>query len=262
MIKAVIFDLDNTLLPESAFWDAAFAAVCGDLCAHQGIALPALQAVVFGAADGIWRASPHFGAHDGAGFGTPSWLFSDFAEVPPVFAHLTTSARVMQGEAWSVGFATAGIHADARRYAEAFRLQLGSHHRAYDDVLPALESLRDDYALAVLTNGPGDLQREKIKVSGLTSWFPTVAISGELGFGKPGERAFEYTLAALGVSAGEAVMVGDSLERDIAGAAAAGMAAIWLNRTAERPIQPPPVVATELTGLRAALASMNQAAMQ
>lgn len=48
--------------------------------------------------------------------------------------------------------------------------------------------------------------------------------------GKPSPYLFEEVLDQLGVRAGEALMVGDSLRADIAGAKGAGMAAVWLNR--------------------------------
>jgi len=58
-----------------------------------------------------------------------------------------------------------------------------------------------------------------------------VTISGEEGVGKPDERIFALTLERLAVPPHSAVMVGDSLRRDIAGAQKAGLKAIWVNRT-------------------------------
>jgi phosphoserine phosphatase len=55
-------------------------------------------------------------------------------------------------------------------------------------------------------------------------------ISGDLGTGKPGREIFAHTLEVLGVTPDRAVMVGDSLERDVEGALAAGLRAVWLNR--------------------------------
>jgi FMN phosphatase YigB (HAD superfamily) len=54
-------------------------------------------------------------------------------------------------------------------------------------------------------------------------------ITGERGVGKPKPEIFEMLLSDLGVSADRAVMVGNSLERDIAGAINAKLAAaIWI----------------------------------
>lgn len=48
--------------------------------------------------------------------------------------------------------------------------------------------------------------------------------------GKPAPYLFEEALDQLGVRPGEALMVGDSLRADIAGAKGVGMAAVWINR--------------------------------
>ncbi len=55
-------------------------------------------------------------------------------------------------------------------------------------------------------------------------------ISGEVGIGKPEPGIFLLALERLGVSPQAAVMVGDSLARDIQGAQRAGIKAVWLNR--------------------------------
>jgi FMN phosphatase YigB (HAD superfamily) len=56
----------------------------------------------------------------------------------------------------------------------------------------------------------------------------SIQISGEVGVGKPNPSAFEMILDKLGVRAAEAVMVGDSWERDIQGALEVGMQAVWV----------------------------------
>jgi putative hydrolase of the HAD superfamily len=60
-------------------------------------------------------------------------------------------------------------------------------------------------------------------------------VSAEVGVGKPDAAIFRHALAQLGVD--RAVMVGDSLDRDIDGALAADLDAVWLNRAglASRP---------------------------
>jgi putative hydrolase of the HAD superfamily len=116
--------------------------------------------------------------------------------------------------------------------AEAYRTCWPDHCRAYDDAVPMLRSLGDRYVVAVITNGPTDVQRAKLRHSGLDVFFPTVVISGECGFAKPHQRAFAAALAGLGTTGRDTVMIGDHAERDVAGARQAGMDAIWLNRHA------------------------------
>ena len=84
--------------------------------------------------------------------------------------------------------------------------------------------------LALLTNGDSAGQRDKIRRFGLSVYFQAILIEGETGYGKPGPRAFQAALEALGAVAGEACMVGDNLTWDIAGAQAVGIATIWVDR--------------------------------
>lgn len=103
--------------------------------------------------------------------------------------------------------------------------------RAYDDAALLLGAARDAGILtAVITNGPGEVQRGKLEAVGLADAFDAVLISGEVGAAKPDTRIFHVALAELGVAAEDAWHVGDTLAFDIAGARAAGVEAVWLNR--------------------------------
>ena len=55
-----------------------------------------------------------------------------------------------------------------------------------------------------------------------------MAISGETGVGKPAPAAFAQVLTRLGVEPSDAVMIGDSWERDLRGAVSLGMSAVWI----------------------------------
>lgn len=90
---------------------------------------------------------------------------------------------------------------------------------------------------ALLTNGVPDLQREKLKGSGLWEAFDLFLISGEVGLGKPEPALFRMALAAFGVQGEEAWMLGDNPEKDILGASRAGVHAVWVDRK-ERPPHP------------------------
>jgi len=115
--------------------------------------------------------------------------------------------------------------------AEAhWRAELGGV-RSYDDVAALLEAARGaGIRTAVITNGPGPVQRGKLAAAGLSDAFDAVLISGEVGSAKPDVRIFETALAELGVAAERAWHIGDTLAYDIAGARAAGVGAVWLNR--------------------------------
>ncbi|GAB4377447.1 MAG: HAD family hydrolase [Elainellaceae cyanobacterium] len=66
---------------------------------------------------------------------------------------------------------------------------------------------------------------------GLSSFFSSVTISTEVGAAKPDVRVFQAALEKYDCPAAQAWHVGDSLKEDYEGAKAAGLRAIWLNRS-------------------------------
>ena len=120
---------------------------------------------------------------------------------------------------------TFSFYADAReRSLAALRL--------YDDALETLRALRArGIKVGVLTNGPSDLQRSKLRTLRLEDELDAVAISGEIGAAKPDPAAFEAAVRMLGCEPAEVAMVGDHVVNDVAGALAAGLgAAVWVER--------------------------------
>ena len=92
-----------------------------------------------------------------------------------------------------------------------------------------LPLLAERYRLAVVCDtgySPGSVLRELLERNGMLAHFEYLYFSNEHGMSKPDVRVFQRTLAALDVSAPEAAHVGDIQRTDIAGAQAAGMAAV------------------------------------
>lgn len=96
-----------------------------------------------------------------------------------------------------------------------------------------LTELAGAYRLAIVTNGARDAQRRKIEAVSLDRWVETVVIAGHDAPPKPDPEPFERVLQSLDATPSRAVHVGDSLETDIAGATAAGLASIWLSEGTE-----------------------------
>ena len=82
------------------------------------------------------------------------------------------------------------------------------------DVVDAFR--RADWAVGIVTNGPPDLQREKLTATGLLSHVDEVAISGELGWGKPDAAILESILDRLRVEPTDARRRRNQLGRDLA----------------------------------------------
>ena len=89
--------------------------------------------------------------------------------------------------------------------------------------------LQQGVKMALITNGSSDMQRDKIDRFGLESYFDFILVEGEFGAGKPDESIFSTTLNELAVSPTQAWMVGDDLERDVAGAQRLGIYGIWVD---------------------------------
>jgi putative hydrolase of the HAD superfamily len=117
-----------------------------------------------------------------------------------------------------------------------------------------LEALRTrGLLLAVVANGwpePARLTRRRIAELGVAERVDAVVLADEVGWRKPDPRIFAAALAALGVTAGEAMHVGDSLAADVRGAADAGLTsvqAMWFSAdTGEAHAEPDFVVFTPM----------------
>lgn len=103
--------------------------------------------------------------------------------------------------------------------------------RVFPDAGPALDRLRGrGLRLGILTNGEASQQQRKLDQLGLSPAFDAVVCSSDLPTGKPDPGAFHTTAERLGVAAEQSLMVGDSLVTDVEGALAAGLDAVLLDR--------------------------------
>ncbi|WP_172253176.1 HAD family hydrolase [Saccharibacillus deserti] len=139
----------------------------------------------------------------------------------------------------------------AYRITEAFRvleirisreeaLRFQQDYAAAQGELEPTPDMREalDYCLAkglkfgVITNGPAEHQRKKVKQLGIYDWLKPqeVFVSGELGFMKPDPRIFRHVEEKLGLDRRRTYYIGDSYANDIVGAKGAGWQAIWIDR--------------------------------
>lgn len=120
------------------------------------------------------------------------------------------------------------VAATALEFSELFSRARAASTRMYDGARTTLEVFRRLHVrLALVTNGAADIQRQKIERFGLASLFDHVQIEGELGFGKPEERAYLHAMEALDVDPAKTWMVGDNLEWEVAAPQRLGIHAIW-----------------------------------
>jgi putative hydrolase of the HAD superfamily len=263
-IRALIIDLDNTLVPEMANYERAFDDGCAGITREIGLEVTTLRRSVFEASHALWRSSPWSAECLRLGIGSPTSLLTDLLSGRPEHAALREWLPEFRRQAWNTGLAGQGIDRASRdafgsRFDAAFRARQRTFCPPYADALPALDRAAAIYRLAIATNGPGDVQRAKLHASGLERYFPFVVVSEEIGSGKPERAMFRIALGRLGVSADEAVVVGDSHERDIIGARNAGILSILVDRGAPQSQGTPPADATipSLVELRSAVAAAS-----
>jgi putative hydrolase of the HAD superfamily len=106
---------------------------------------------------------------------------------------------------------------------------------AYPDAAPALRTLRErGLRLVVASNWDCSLP-EVLEQAGLAPLVDGVVASATVGADKPAPEVFEAALRLAGCDASEAVHVGDSPSKDVAGALAAGVRPVLLRRGGVRP---------------------------
>jgi len=117
----------------------------------------------------------------------------------------------------------------AQRFARRFHeLRESGEGRLFPGAVATIEELkRLGVRLALVTNGHADSQRAKVRSFGLESLFDHVQIEGEVGFGKPEERAYRHAMEALQSRPEETWMVGDHLLWEVAAPQQLGIFAIW-----------------------------------
>ena len=109
-----------------------------------------------------------------------------------------------------------------------------------------LETIRGQYRLGLLSNFThAPAARQIIEALGLTPFFDTVIISGDIGYCKPNPLVFQRLIDQLGVEKSQALYVGDDVNADIAGARLAGLQPVWMTYTLDKDVPPPPGIPSE-----------------
>jgi putative hydrolase of the HAD superfamily len=121
----------------------------------------------------------------------------------------------------------------ARRIAHLYRDIRDGGRALFPGALDTLERARSlGIKMALLTNGDAAGQRAKLVQFDLARHFDYLCIEGEFGCGKPDERVYRGALQALSATPESTWMVGDNLEWDVAAPMRLGLTGIWLDRFA------------------------------
>ena len=231
-VKAVIFDLDDTLLLEVPSAEAAFLATCEMVRDTYGIDPDAFHQRLRHDARTLWHASPERELIERISISHWEGLWAKFEGHDPAMTRLRQWAVTYRQQSWRRALQAFNINdpAFADTLSREFRRQRETRHVVFDDARPLLNQLQGRFKLGLMTNGLSCLQREKITGSGLAPYFDAMVIAGDVGVSKPDARIFHALLRQLQVTPTQAIMVGNSVKGDIAGAQAVGMKAVLIHR--------------------------------
>jgi putative hydrolase of the HAD superfamily len=211
MIRAVFFDAAGTLFEPREPIGRTYAQLARDF----GLDVPE------DSVDGSFRRA--FGAAPGLAFGLG--LRPD-------------ELRRLEREWWrrrvTETFAPLGKFPDFEAYFDALFAHLANPDHWFADLeaVPVLQRLKvDGLKLGVISNFDYRLYRILDGLD-LTRYFDSITISSEAGYAKPRREIYDAALGRLGVTAREAMHVGDSEHLDFVPAAALGMAAVLVDREA------------------------------
>jgi putative hydrolase of the HAD superfamily len=208
--RAVLLDLDDTILVFDSAADDAWRRVCERFAAQVDGATPGeLLAAVRDERTWYW--------------GEPARHRRGRLDLDVAWAEIIGGALVR-----------VGIDAPklARSMAGAYSAEREAAIRPFPGALEMLALLRDaGVALALVTNGAARRQRGKIERFGLEPFFDYILIEGEFGAGKPEERVYLHALRQLGSRPADAWMVGDKLEFDIEAPQRLGIRGVWIDPT-------------------------------
>lgn len=212
MPKAILLDLDDTIIAHGAVADSCWQELCKRFAPHvKGLEAERLLKAINEARD---------------------WYWND----PERHRRGRLNLVVARRELVSLAFSNLGIdNTDlANQFADTYSAEREEAVVPFSGAIDTLEHFRNQsLKLALVSNGSSEVQRKKIERFKLASFFDCITIEGEFGYGKPDERVFQHTLEQLGITSKEAWMIGDDLERDVAGAQRLGIYGIWVDWRSE-----------------------------
>ncbi|MCR5808922.1 MAG: YjjG family noncanonical pyrimidine nucleotidase [Clostridiales bacterium] len=200
MIKAILWDVDNTLLDFHAAESAAIKSLFREFgfgeCSDEQVKRYAAINISY-------------------------WEKLERNEI--------TKPRVLVGR-FEQFFAEEGIDpAFAPKFNELYQLRLGDTIVYRDDSINIVRALKGRVLQYVISNGTVVAQTKKLRLSGLGELMDGIFLSEEIGFEKPNIGFFVPVFKTVPAAPSEMLVVGDSLTSDIKGANNAGIPACWYN---------------------------------
>jgi putative hydrolase of the HAD superfamily len=206
--KAIIFDLDDTIIS----YDSVTEQVWEDVCRRFAVGIDGLTPESLFKAIGQAR----------------EWYWADPERHREGRLNLSEARREVVKLAFS--YLKMDLPELANNIADTFTTERDEAAFLFPGAIETLTRLRKKgLRTGLITNGASDMQRAKLKRFGLEPFFDSILIEGEFGTGKPDSRVFTHTLQKLNTGASDAWMVGDDLGRDIAPCQPLGIFSVWVD---------------------------------
>lgn len=120
----------------------------------------------------------------------------------------------------------------AKAYEKDVLAMIPTKSKLMPHALEVLEYLAPKYNLYILSNGFKEMQSHKMCSSRIDGYFKKIVLSDDIGVLKPWPQIFHFALSATQSELRESLMIGDSWENDITGAAGVGMHQVFYNVSA------------------------------
>ena len=172
-MKALVFDMDDTLVVEEASAEAAFLETCELARVRYGMDPRDLHATLRETCRSFWHQAPARAYCLEIGISSWEALWARFLGEDENLRVLREWAPSYRQNSWYHALRSHAVDDQefAGKLALAFSENRRKRHIVYDDVKPVLEALSRVFRLGLLSNGVPDVQREKIEGSGIGEYF-------------------------------------------------------------------------------------------
>ena len=179
--------------------------------------------------------------------------YDQYQEINHACWRLLEQGRMTQGDLklarWARFFLRYGINADARWAADRFVRLLGKQAPMLPNAEATVRRIAAERPVLILTNGITEVQRSRLALSPIGDVVSGMVVSQEAGVSKPDPALFRLACDRLGIAPREALMIGDSITSDVAGANRAGIDMCFFN-PAGKALPPGMHAEYEVTDLR------------
>lgn len=203
MLKAVVFDLDDTLYEYGELNRAAITELCTFTCARLGI-----------------PAQRFYEAFD--------WGRRETKRVLSCTGASHNRMLYCQKTLEYLGWKPASLALDMYETYWNYMLEHMCLREGVGELLGYC--LGRGLKIGICTDLTTHIQHRKLRTLGLADAVSALVTSEEAGTEKPGEAIYRLMLEKLGFLPEETVFVGDSLEKDVKGPERLGIQAVWLHK--------------------------------